>query len=219
VATSPDGSPGSWRTSLAVDDSATGQVVSMQLADGRLDRAGGVWIAYPESPRPYPDYTGAAIKAVHADAGLTEWSKPITLAPAGGPGAILTNVAVGDPGKIAVAYERGEARSGADPAWYTHVVESLNALDPVPQVTDTRISPIAAYVGTASALQGACSDAGPTQGLQNGLACPRAPDLFGVALDPACRLTVAWAASNNAISNVGGTYASTQTDGPALCSA
>jgi hypothetical protein len=104
------------------------------------------------------------------------------------------------------------------PAWYTHVVESVNALDPVPQVTDTRISPIAAYVGTASGLQGACSAAGPTQGLQNGLACSRAPDLFGVALDRACRLTVAWAASSNAASpNSGGTYVSTQTGGPPLC--
>jgi hypothetical protein len=219
VASSPDGSPGSWKTSLAVDESDTGKVVSMQLSDGRIDRQGGVWIAYPESPRPYPDYTGAAIKAVHADPDLAMWSKPVTLAPAGGPGAILTNVAVGDPGKIAVAYERGEERKGSDPAWYTHVVQTLDALSPHPTVTDTRISPTAAYVGTASALMGACSAAGPTQGLQNGLSCPRAPDLFGVALDPQCRLTVTWTAGTNILTPpaLAGTYVSTQTGGPALC--
>jgi hypothetical protein len=218
VATSPDGSPGSWRTSLAVDDSATGQVVSLQLADGRVDRQGGVWIAYPESPRAYPDSDGAAIKLVHADPHLQQWSAPITLAPAGGPGAILTNTAVGDGGHVAVAYERGEAQPTGPPAWYTHVVETQDALSAQPTVTDTRLSPVAAYVGTASALQGACAAAGPTQGLQNGLACSRAPDLFGVALDRDCRLTVTWPAANNSVTpNRGGTYVSTQTGGPGLC--
>src|SRR3954468_5515109 len=67
VATSPDGSPGSWTKSLAVDDSSTGQVVSMQLACGAWDTRGGVWAAYPEPPKPYPDLTAAGVKLVHSD--------------------------------------------------------------------------------------------------------------------------------------------------------
>ena len=85
VATSPDGSPGSWRDSLAVDRSTTGQVVSMQLAYGALDNAGNVYVAYPESPRPYPDLEGSGIKLTwqtpDADGVVTDdkWSAPATL--------------------------------------------------------------------------------------------------------------------------------------------
>src|SRR3954452_17330840 len=82
VATSKDGSPGSWKNSLAVDDSKTGQVVSMQLAYGALDNAGTVYVAYPESPHAYPNLEGAAIKLrwqkPDADGALTDgkWSSP-----------------------------------------------------------------------------------------------------------------------------------------------
>src|SRR3954469_18972271 len=70
-----------WHTSLAVDDSKSGQIVSMQLAYGALDNAGNVYVAYPESPLPYPNAGGAALKLTHADADLTSWSRPPALLP------------------------------------------------------------------------------------------------------------------------------------------
>src|SRR3954449_9821285 len=116
VASSPNGLPGTWTNSLAVDDSATQQVVSMQLAYGALDTEGNVYVAYPESPKPYPDLTGAAVKLVwqQPDAAGnvhdTEWSKPVTIVPAtpGRDGANLVHLVAGDPGKVAIAYYKGE---------------------------------------------------------------------------------------------------------------
>jgi len=58
--------PTQWTQSLAVDDNATGQIVGMQLAPGAVDAGGNVYVLYPESPHAYPDYSGAAIKYVHA---------------------------------------------------------------------------------------------------------------------------------------------------------
>src|SRR5947209_7042474 len=145
VATSPDGTPGSWKDYLAVDDAASGQVVSMQLAYGALDNHGGVYVAYPESPKPYPDIGGAAIKLVYQKQDPAgdlpgQWSKPITLVPPrpdGSLGTTLVHLAVGDPGKIAVAYFRAAAVPGAPkPVWYTHVLHSLNVLDADPTLAD-----------------------------------------------------------------------------------
>src|SRR3954451_18515035 len=120
AATSPDGSPGSWKDYLAVDDAPTGQVVSMQLAYGALDNEGGVYVAYPESPKPYPESGGAAVKLVYQKSDAKgelpgQWSKPITLVPAnpdGSNGSTLVHLAVGDPGKIAVAYYKAETVPG-----------------------------------------------------------------------------------------------------------
>src|SRR3954447_21356460 len=119
--TSPDGSPGSWTDYLAVDDAPTGQVVSMQLAYGALDNQGGVYVAYPESPKPYPDLGGAAVKLVYQKTDAKgelpgKWSAPKTLVPArpdGSLGATLVHLAVGAPGKLAVAYFRAAAVEGA----------------------------------------------------------------------------------------------------------
>src|SRR3954454_8396251 len=113
VATSADGSPGSWSDHLAVDDAKTGQFVSMQLAYGALDSAGDVYVAYPESPTPYPHLAGAAVKLItqrtDGTKDLTDtWSKPATLVPAGGPGSLLVHLAAGDPGKLDVAYFKGQ---------------------------------------------------------------------------------------------------------------
>ena len=101
VATSPDGSAGSWTTSIAVDDSATNQIVGMQLSPGAVDNQGNVYVTYPESQHAYPDYSGAAIKYVSAPGDLSRWSKPVTVAPAGGAGHLLTHIAAGYPGSAA----------------------------------------------------------------------------------------------------------------------
>ena len=51
-----------WKNSLAVDDSATGQIVSMQVAYAGLDTAGNLYVLYPESKGAYPDYSGGGVK-------------------------------------------------------------------------------------------------------------------------------------------------------------
>src|SRR4051795_9628171 len=91
AATSPNGQPGTWKQSLAVDDAPTGQVVSMQLAYGALDNEGGVYVAYPESPKQYPELGGAAVKLVWQTPGPDgapadgKWSAPVTLVPPSDP--------------------------------------------------------------------------------------------------------------------------------------
>lgn len=221
VSSSPDGSAGSWTPSLAVDDSPTGQVVSMQLAYGALDNQGGVWVAYPETPQPYPDLTGAAVKLVHADADMKAWSKPVTLVPAGGPGSLLVHLAVGDPGKVDVAYFKGEGALDK-PGWYPHVIQSLNAGGDAPSLTDTKLTDTATYAESATLMMGACSDPDdPAAGIENGFTCDRSTDVWGIALDGDCNLTVTWPGVENDLAGEpgAGTYVATQTGGSRLCGA
>jgi hypothetical protein len=209
VATSEDGTQ--WENSLAVDTSASGKIVAMQFAPGTIDNQGNVWVVHPESPKPYPDYTGAAIKLAVADPELTAW-KSVTADPGAQPGSILHHIAVGDPGKVAIAYMRG-APAGDKTAWYTHVMTTDDALAASPKWDDQRLSEVVNYVGTASELMGACDSPGP-----GGLVCPRAIDNFGMALDADCRVTVTWPAENNDLGpEASGTYVATQTGGPGLC--
>jgi hypothetical protein len=218
VTSSPDGSAGSWTPSLAVDDSNTGQVVSMQLAYGALDNQGGVWVAYPETPNPYPDLTGAAVKLTHADADMKTWSQPVTLVPAGGPGSLLVHLAVGDPGKIDVAYFKGEGALDK-PGWYPHVIQSLDAGGASPTVTDTKLSDAATYAESATLMMGACSDPDdPAAGIENGFTCDRSTDVWGIAMDADCNLTVTWPGRKNDINkDADGTYVATQTGGSRIC--
>jgi hypothetical protein len=253
VATSADDTPGSWQKSLAVDDSATNQVVSMQLAYGTLDNQGGMYVAYPESPKPYPDLGGAALKVTYqrpdAQGAVADgqWAAPRTLVPAvpsGDLGTTLVHVAAGDPGKVVVADYEAEhlPQAGGDPVWYPHLVQSLDLLSAQPHVTDQKVADIPAYRWTASQMMGLCSDPSPVQGVENGTACSRSTDVWGIALDSSCRVSIAWPTSATKASNgivtgklpngsaaappgstAGlpgadpGTFVTTQTGGPGLC--
>jgi hypothetical protein len=217
VATSPNGAAGSWKLSVAVNDSAHGNMVGMQLSPAALDSAGNVYIVYPESPRRYPDYSGARVLVRWAPPDLSHWSAPITMAAGGGPGNILTQIEVGDPGRIDVAYLHGDPRSGSSPAWRLAVAQSLDATASVPRVRTVQASQIPAYTGTASQLEAACETA-PGAGLINAVICPRASDVWGTALTPDCRLLVAWAGiTNDAAGSRQATYISRQVSGPTLC--
>jgi hypothetical protein len=214
VATSPSGAAGTWRLSKAVDDSASQRIVEMQFAPAALDSDGNVYLVYPESPRPYPDYGGASVMLRWAPPDLARWSAPITLAPGGGPGNILTHIAVGDPGKVDAVYLHGEAHPGTTPAWYLTVSHMLDALDPTAPITSVRASGIPAYTGTASQLEQACTNLG----LTNLVTCNRASDVWGVTLDHTCRLLIAWAGvKNDASGSQQATFISRQESGPRLC--
>jgi hypothetical protein len=217
VASSPDGSSGSWSHSLAVDDSAAGKIVALQFSPAALDRAGNLQLVYAESPRRYPDYDGAAIRLRRAPPDLSRWSEPLTVAPGGGPGNILPHAVAGDAGNLDVAYYEGVARAGRSPAWYLAVTQVLGAGTHRQRSSTLRPSSIPAYTGTASELMGACSTV-PGSGVTNAAQCTRSADLFGLALRHDCGLVVTWPAiHNDAPGSRQATLVSSQVAGTTLC--
>jgi hypothetical protein len=73
-------------------------------------------------------------------------------------------------------------------------------------------------------MMGVCGS-GPAEGVENGLACDRSTDVWGVALDRQCRLSVVWpvapdgkgGSTEGVPGHAPGTYVSTQGAGPTLC--
>jgi hypothetical protein len=230
-----------WSNSLAVDDAATGQIVSMQVAYAGLDTAGNVYVAYPESPlgRQYPNYEGAGVRYKFASPAKTgaelKWSDARTFANAdpNAPGHVLVHMTIGDPGQLMGVYWTGEPQQGRDPVWHMTAAETNNGLAAKPTVTEARISEIPTDVGSASQLMGACNDLGPVSGVVNGLNCDRSPDVYGVALRQDCTTTIVWPTRNRKDNpsdpdddkstvpsgSDPGTFVSTQNGGPSLCGA
>src|SRR3954452_10923478 len=217
-----------WTSSLAVDDSAAndgkGKIVGMQLAVGALDTAGNVYVVYPESPGSYPVYDGAAVKYVWSGADLKGWSPGATVAQPGGAGHVLTHILAGDPGQLDLTYFTGEERSGKKPAWYMTAAQVHSGQSSSPDIREVRLSDIPTYTGSASELMGACDQDQnyPSQGVQNGTACTRSTDVWGIALDAQCRLVTTWPVAkagtlNDASGKQAGTYVATQTGGPTIC--
>lgn len=221
VATSKDQGM-TWTNSLAVDDSAAGNIVGMQVNAGTLDRAGNVYVVYPESPKAYPDYEGAAVKYVWAAPDLGKWSTPVTVAPAqgggdtSGVGNLLTHIAAGDPGHVAAFFLQADAQQPN--AWYPMVAVTHDGLAPAPAFTAERVGGMA-WNGSASILMGACAPLGDVplvNGGFNGLACSRSSDVYGQAIGPDCRAAFTWYASPGNKEGTG-TFATKQTGGPSLC--
>ena len=210
VVTAPAGSttnPLAWKESLAVNNTASGRIVGMQLAGGGLDDAGNVYVAYPESPNAYPDYNGAAIKVTHAPADLSSWSKPFVVEPPGGVGHILPLVVGGDAGKIGLTYYSGKPGN----TWISNSAQVLDALSATPHVTRTQLSKLVVEKGTASSLMGACLS-GPTATL-NGFACGRSTDVNGLTIDSCGRMLAIWPAQAGVEE---ATYTSQQVSGSRL---
>src|SRR4051794_2491899 len=225
-----------WTKSLPVDDAASGQIVSMQIAYAGLDTAGNVYVAYPESPKgkQYPDYSGAGVKykwaRPAASAQGLKWSPDHTLAPAdsNGAGHVLVHMVAGTPGRLMAAYWEGEARPGQKPVWHMTSAETTNGLSTKPSVTTARIADVPTDTGDAGELMGACLNAGPVSGIINGLVCGRSPDVWGITMDQGCRAHLVWPAvdvskdggaddEHVAAGSDPGTWVSNQTGGPSLC--
>jgi hypothetical protein len=229
VATSKDEGQ-TWTDSLAVDDSASGKIVGMQVNSGALDDQGNVYVAYPESPQAYPNYDGAAVKYKWAPPDLSHWSDAITAQAAvndgksPGTGAILAHLAVGDPGKIALFYLAGDG-NGSKALWYPTVSQTYDGFDAAPNFTTLRVSAVPAWQGTASALMGICNPVGGEQPFPvsdvnaalRGFACPRSSDVLGQAIDLECRPTFVWYDNDRLVQKDGGTWITEQTGGPTLC--
>jgi len=216
LATSPDGSPGSWETTLVVDRADTNQVVTMQQADMSLDRAGNVYVLYPEAPNPYPDFSGAALLYKWAPPGIEHWSEPKPVKAAGGPGNVLPNITAGDPGMLDIVWYAGETAPNGKHYWYTTFAQVTGAMSQDPVLEIQRIANFPAYEGTAAELMGTC-DAGPGGGIKSGLLCSRATDVWGTTLDHECNLIAAWPAVTNGGGGKAGTYISTQISGRKIC--
>ena len=160
LAQSTDGGQ-TWTNSLAVDDAKSGQIVSMQVASGGLDREGNVYVAYPEGPlgRIYPDYSGAGVRyrwARPAKNGNLKWSPPHTLVPANknAAGNVLVHMQAGDAGRLIAEYWRGQKRKGVKPVWHMYASMTTNGLSGSPKVIETQISKVPTDTGTASDLIG-----------------------------------------------------------------
>ncbi|MEA2487516.1 MAG: repeat-like domain [Actinomycetota bacterium] len=224
VASSSDGGL-TWTDHLAVDDSAKGNLVGMQLAPGTIDNKGNVYVVYPESPNPYPNYDGAAIKYKWISAKKLEtctdpacWSKPVTVAPTGGAGHVLPHIVAGDPGKVDFAYFTGVLQGKNPPAWYTTVSQTLNGTSAHPTFRSVRVSKVPTYTGTASQLMGACTSGNPVSGVVNGFTCNRSTDVWGITLGAKCALTITWPSTPNQAAGADpGTFVSVQRKGAHVC--
>jgi hypothetical protein len=215
VATSKDGSVGSWKDSLATD--AGDKTVSASFEPATVDRAGNVYVAYAQTAHPYPDFAGAAVKYVHAPGDLSKWSSPKLVSAAGPIGHYDPSIVAGDSGQLALAYYTGVPRAGKTPAWYVHLALVHGATGASPSVEETRVSPIPAYAQSANDMGGSCSS-GPEPGLQNGFTCSRATDDWALGLNARCRLTVVFpTVKNDAPGADEGTFASTQSGGGTPC--
>ncbi|MHB8508219.1 MAG: sialidase family protein [Candidatus Dormibacteria bacterium] len=213
VATSPDGTAGSWTQSLAVDDSASGLIVGQQLDPVALDHAGNAYVVYTESVSP-SDFTGI-VKYVHAGPDLKKWSAPVTVTPVRDGGHILPHILAGDPGQVDIAYMSGVRQPTGAPLWYSTVSQTLDGTSANPSFTETRLSPLATYRGTETLLMGSCGT-GPAAGVEGGFTCNRSADIYGVALDAKCRLTVTYPNTAPA-GGAAGTYVVTQSGGSSVC--
>ncbi|MEA2647037.1 MAG: repeat-like domain [Chloroflexota bacterium] len=214
--------PGGWTQSLAVDDSATNQIVGMQLAPGTLDNAGNVYILYPESPGAYPGYDGSAVKYVHAGPDMATWSAPVTVVPAGTNmgGGLLTHIVAGDPGRLGMAWFQGFDDGNGSALWYLWTAETQDGLSDNPTIEKQQVSDVPTYHYTAAEMMGACG-AGPA----NGFVCDRSTDVWGLTMRSDCSLQVTWPVKGPGggappgADDTGGTYVATQDAGPRLCGA
>ncbi|MCU1602983.1 MAG: BNR/Asp-box repeat protein, partial [Frankiales bacterium] len=141
VATSPTGAAGTWTSHLAVDYSADGNVVGMQLSPAALDTAGNLWLAWTTPPHGFPDDSGAGIAVRRADPTLKHWTAPRQVIANRQPGIVVPQLVAGDPGRIGLLYLRG-ATKGSTTSWYPTVSTVIGSA-----VTTTRLSGTPSYVG------------------------------------------------------------------------
>ena len=217
VATSPDGSAGSWTDVLAAD--AGDKVVSASFEAGALDSAGNVYVAWAQTANPYPDFSRASIRYAWSRPDAEHWSPPITLVPAGPVGHYDPSMVAGAPGELALAYYTGFPRASGDPAWYVQAARVSGAMSQTPEVAESRTVPIPAYAQSANAMGGSCSE-GPAAGLENGSICDRATDDWGLALDRECNLAIVFpTVANDAPGAAPGTWSVQQDGGSRPCPA
>lgn len=209
VASSPDGSAGSWAQGLAVDRSTKpGTTLPAIFSPLALDRAGNAYLVFTESTT--PDLVGA-VRYVWSPPGARRWSAPVTVsAPAGG--AVVPHVQAGDAGRVAFTWYASTTRSRTAP-WFLMAAVTPDARLGAPRIAVQRVSPTVLLKGTAADLVGQCTSGSPASGLLNGLTCGRAPDNYGTAVDARGRLVLTYPGFGVADK---GTYVAVQRSGTVL---
>ena len=100
------------------------------------------------------------------------------------------------------------------------MLQAFNVRGSQPEIHDYKVSNVPAYKWSASQMMGICAAAGPAQGVENGMTCSRSTDVWGIALDNECRITITWPTSSNANGVPGasaGTYVTSQKGGRTIC--
>lgn len=210
VATSADGSAGSWRPVLAYDRSATpGATLPGIFSPLTLDDAGNAYLVFTESSG--PDLVGT-VRYVWSPPGGLAWSPARTVsAPVGG--AVLPHVAAGAAGRVAVSW-MGSDRVAADAPWTLRVAVTPDARVAEPEFSEAPVSATTLLKGTAAGLVGQCTSGNPASGIRNGLLCGRAPDNFGTAVTADGRVLLTYPMQSGLPGT--GTYVAVQDGGPRL---
>jgi hypothetical protein len=215
VATSPDASAGSWVTHLAVD--AGDKMVSASYEPIAVDPSGDVYVAYAQTPQPYPDFSEASVRYVWSPPGGESWSRPVTVAPGKPVGRYDPHIVTTGRGNLALAYYTGVLRPDREPLWYVDVALVRHAEDASPQIVDSRVADIPAYAASPDAMAGSCGTR-LTAGIESGLLCEGAANVWGLAVDSSCRLVVAFpTVDNDGPGADPGTFIATQRSGPTVC--
>lgn len=204
VATSPDGSLGSWTDSLAFDGGSN--TVSASFETAAVDRTGNVFVAFAETAKSYPSFDRASIRYVWAASDLGHWSSPVTVTRGDPVGTYDPTLVTTGVGRLALAYYQGETTHAAAPTWTLRLATVSEATSPKPHISHSVISARKAYQETADTMGGSCSGSGPLAGVQNGFICNRANDDFGLAIDHHCRLVVVYPM----VASLPGTWVATQ---------
>jgi hypothetical protein len=197
VATSMDGTAGSWTQSLAVDGgdklTETGNGIT-------LDAAGNVYVVHGVSAT-HTDFTETT-KYAWAPPDLSVWTT-VDVATDPGLGHVRTHIAAGAPGKVDVAYIKAEPNGSDPPRWFPILAQSL---DGGATWTESRLSTFAVAEGTPNELLGDCGT-GAARGVQAGFLCNRWADDFGIAVDHAGKAIVTFPTKGTSTS---GTFVATQ---------
>jgi hypothetical protein len=215
VASSPDGSPGSWSDHLAYDGAP--DTVSASFETAAIDSVGTLYVAFAQTAHAYPDFSGAAVRYIWTGDRAQHWSRPVTVTPGLPVGTYDPTVAAGAPGQLLIAYYLGEPSRRGPPQWTLRFARIARATTTRPQFVRGVIDPRPAYAESANAMGGSCAT-GPLAGVENGLQCDRASDDFGITLTQDCRVLVIYPTTTNSAAGAkGGTWAAAQRTGSPLC--
>ena len=143
----------------------------------------------------------------------------MTVDPSAQPGNLLPHIVAGAAGELDLAWFHGVSENGGVD-WYPTAAQTLDALDATPTFARAQLSTFPAYAkATASQMMGACGS-GAAQGVENGFACVRSTDIWGVAIDNEGNFLVTWPGDGSEFNGShNGTFVSMQTGGTTIAPA
>lgn len=203
VATSLDGSAGSWTDHLAYD--AAPRTISASFETATIDPTGKLFIAFSETARGYPSFSEASVRYIWSGSEATAWARPVTVKSGSPVGTYDPTVVATGAGRLAIAYYQGST-AVPKPTWSVRLATVTDATGSHPVIRRSVLDSRIAYKETADAMGGSCSGSGPLAGVQNGFVCHRANDDFGLAVDKQCRLVAVYPM----VATMKGTWATTR---------